>query len=92
MAGGTFDRRRFLLAAGGGAAGLAAGSALGYAAGSSESDDAASGVVPFYGRNQAGIGTEAQDRIVFGSFDFTGGSKAGLESLLRDWTTAAARS
>lgn len=47
---------------------------------------------PFYGANQAGIVTPAQDRLHFAAFDVAASlDRAGLIELLRDWTTAAAR-
>ncbi len=88
--------RRRLLAAGGGALGLAAAGAAGYAVGDAggetpvaSSGFAADGVVPFEGRWQAGVATPAQARLVFGSFDFLGSSAADLRELLRTWTGAA---
>lgn len=46
----------------------------------------------FYAEHQAGIVTPAQDRLHFAAFDLEPRtSRAGLISLLRDWTAAAAR-
>jgi deferrochelatase/peroxidase EfeB len=83
------SRRRFLVAAGPGAAGLAAG---GGAASFFERahDPAGDATVPFYGPYQAGIATAAQDRLVFASFDLTLSTQAELRDLLRQWTAAAA--
>ncbi|GAB3871036.1 iron uptake transporter deferrochelatase/peroxidase subunit [Kibdelosporangium lantanae] len=47
--------------------------------------------VPFYGPQQAGIITPAQDRLHFVAFDVTTKDRAELVKLLRDWTVAAAR-
>ncbi|MEW9529415.1 iron uptake transporter deferrochelatase/peroxidase subunit [Microbispora sp. NPDC049125] len=46
---------------------------------------------PFYGRNQAGITTPAQDRLHFVAFDVITTKRAELVELLQDWTAAAAR-
>jgi len=86
------SRRRALL----GAAGLAgAGAATAVAGCSDDSPDApapARAVVPFYGRQQAGITTVAQDRLAFAAFDVSAGvSRDGLRDLLRTWTDAAGR-
>jgi deferrochelatase/peroxidase EfeB len=89
VAGRTFSRGALLAAAGGGALGLALGGAAGYAAGDADEGSSESGTVPFHGAHQAGIATAAQDRIVFGSFDFLGSSRADLETLLRQWSAAA---
>ena len=84
--------RRRLLAAGGGALGLAAAAGVGYAAGA---DDAGAErprgdeVVPFEGARQAGIATPAQARLVFGSFNFLGADARELRELLRAWSDAA---
>lgn len=48
--------------------------------------------VPFHGATQAGITTAAQDRLHFAAFDLlASATRDDLISLLRDWTTAAAR-
>src|SRR6218665_968545 len=53
---------------------------------------AAGAVYPFYGEHQAGIVTPAQDRLHFAAFDVSSTlDRAGLVSLLTDWTAAAAR-
>ena len=83
--------RRRLLGAGAGAIGGAA-FAGGYALGRGDDDAAGrSEAVPFHGRHQAGIATEAQDRLHFAAFDLTLGTAAELRELLRSWTHAAAR-
>ncbi len=45
----------------------------------------------FYGANQSGVTTAAQDRLHFASFDLAGTSRSELVGLLTDWTSAAAR-
>src|SRR6266508_5319146 len=83
------SRRRFLVAAVTGAAGLAAGA--GAASFFERADDpAGDATVPFYGPYQAGIATAAQDRLVFASFDLTLSTRAELRDLLRQWTASAA--
>jgi deferrochelatase/peroxidase EfeB len=86
------SRRRLLASAGVGAAGIGLG-AGGYLVGQ-ETADASSGEgtgsVPFYGEHQAGIGTAAQDRLHFASFDLVGEDRAALRELMREWTRAAA--
>ncbi len=81
-------RRGFVLGAGGGAIGLAAGGVGGFLLDHEVAQGATS--EPFYGENQGGIATTAQDRIVFGSFDVSVGTKGELAGLLRDWSAAAA--
>lgn len=50
---------------------------------------AAAATVPFYGAHQAGISTDAQDRLAFAAFDVTSTSRADLVALLQTWTAAA---
>jgi deferrochelatase/peroxidase EfeB len=45
----------------------------------------------FHGAHQAGITTPAQDRLHFAAFDVADIDRAGLVSLLEDWSAAAAR-
>ena len=53
---------------------------------------ASSTTYPFYGAQQAGITTPAQDRLHFAAFDTAPGlDRDGLIELLHDWTVAAAR-
>ena len=47
--------------------------------------------VPFRGERQAGIITEAQDRMHFATFDVTTKSKTDLVNLLMEWTHMAER-
>ena len=75
------------------AAGLAIGGGAGTAIGTTIG--AARGVqtlYPFFGTNQAGITTPAQDRLHFAAFDMSStATREDLEELLSDWTIAAAR-
>jgi len=85
-------RRRFLGAAGAGAAGLGIVGAGGYLLGQETADAGGEGTggVPFYGEHQAGIDTPAQDRLHFAAFDLLSEDPAELRELLREWTVAAA--
>jgi deferrochelatase/peroxidase EfeB len=85
-------RRRFLGAAGAGAAGLGLGAAGGFLAGqeTAEASGEGTGSVPFYGEHQAGIDTPAQDRLHFAAFDLLTEDPEELRELLREWTLAAA--
>lgn len=47
--------------------------------------------VPFRGAHQAGIVTEAQDRMHFCAFDVTTDSKADVVAMLKKWTAMAER-
>jgi deferrochelatase/peroxidase EfeB len=47
--------------------------------------------VPFRGVRQAGIITEAQDRMQFATFDVTTDSKAEVVQMLQEWTAMAER-
>ncbi|MEV5042989.1 iron uptake transporter deferrochelatase/peroxidase subunit [Microbacterium sp. LMI1x-1-1.1] len=90
-------RGLFGLAAGVGAAGLAlgagAGSAIGVAVGRERAEqEGAASVHPFFGTHQAGITTPMQDHLHFAAFDMmAGSSRDDLQSLLKDWSYAAAR-
>jgi deferrochelatase/peroxidase EfeB len=84
------SRRQLLAAAGTGAIGLAAGgAAVGYAL--APDGMASAETVPFYGEHQAGIGTAAQDRLVFATFDTSVETKGELAAVMREWTAAALR-
>jgi deferrochelatase/peroxidase EfeB len=91
-----FTRRGLLGLAGAAGAGLVVGGAAG-AAVATAAATGGSGVTPgtrydFYGDHQAGITTPAQDRLHFAAFDMAdGATRDDLESLLADWTAAAAR-
>ncbi|MET1034468.1 MAG: iron uptake transporter deferrochelatase/peroxidase subunit [Arthrobacter sp.] len=80
------SRRTLFAAAGAGGLGVAAG-AFGHAAVAGDGVEA-SDVVPFRGVHQAGIATEAQERMHTAAFDVTAAGRAELVSLLRDWTAA----
>jgi len=92
---GTLSRRGLLGLAGAGAAGLALGGATGVAATAAvlgAGSTPAGTHYPFYAAHQSGVTTPAQDRLHFASFDMaSGATRADLESLLSDWTVAAAR-
>src|SRR5688500_9735661 len=58
----------------------------------SEAATATASVHPFFGPQQAGVTTPAQDHLHLAAFDMVEGTKRrDLVSLLRDWTAAAAR-
>ena len=82
--------RRRLIGAGAGTLGGAA-FAGGYALGGQEEPELPPDTVPFHGRHQAGIATEAQDRLHFAAFDLTIDSADELRDLLSEWTRAAER-
>lgn len=91
---GLSRRGLFGLAAGVGAAGIALGAGGGaWAAGAlGRSGADAASVHPFFGEHQAGITTPMQDHLHFASFDMMAGTdRADLQSLLHDWSYAAAR-
>jgi deferrochelatase/peroxidase EfeB len=86
-------RRVVLGAAGVGAVAAAAagGAAVGRATAAESQADADAHVVPFHGQYQAGITTEAQDRLHFASFDVITDSRDDLVDMLKRWTAAAER-
>lgn len=91
---GALSRRRVLTGIGVlGAAGVGvAGGVVGGRAGAhppAESSGPAAGLIAFRGRNQAGITTEQQDRMMFATFTVTATTSAELREMLRDWTAAA---
>ncbi|MFI8631066.1 iron uptake transporter deferrochelatase/peroxidase subunit [Microbacterium sp. NPDC077663] len=91
---GLSRRGLFGLAAGVGATGLALGAGGGAWAASSlgHSNVADASVHPFFGEHQAGITTPMQDHLHFASFDMMEGTdRADLQSVLQDWSYAAAR-
>ena len=91
---GLSRRGLFGLAAGVGAAGLALGVGGGAVAATAigGSGMGGSSVHPFFGEHQAGITTPMQDHLHFAAFDMMAGTdRADLQSLLQDWSYAAAR-
>lgn len=84
------------------AIGLGAGGVLaagaGFAAGrllpdapAAQADGGADEAIDFFGANQAGIVTPAQDRLHFAAFDVLTEDRDDLVDLLKAWTAAAAR-
>jgi deferrochelatase/peroxidase EfeB len=86
------SRRRFL---GGalGAAGLAAAGGAGFGAARAAQADSSGAAeeIPFYGTQQAGIATPAQDRLAFAAFDVTASDVRAVRTMLGTWAAAAAR-
>lgn len=90
MAAGSGVSRRALFGVGAGT--LAAGAAAGYF-GHDTVDKAVgidSDIVDFYGAHQAGIVTEAQDRMCFAAINVLTDDRDELIDVLRQWTKAAA--
>ncbi|MGX7679868.1 iron uptake transporter deferrochelatase/peroxidase subunit [Jatrophihabitans sp. DSM 45814] len=89
------SRRGFLTAALGTAGVVAAGSAGFGVARATDANaaslDPAKEVVAFYGANQAGIATPAQDRLAFAAFDITSVDPMAVQTMLGTWAAAAAR-
>ncbi len=94
------SRRRFLGGAlgvaGAGVAGAAVAGGVGYAVARRDDDGAAtpaaaSNTVSLYGPHQAGIATEAQDRLAFAAFDLTTLDPMAVQTLLGLWAAAAAQ-
>ncbi|MEW2478810.1 iron uptake transporter deferrochelatase/peroxidase subunit [Mycobacterium sp. NPDC051198] len=89
-----FSRRKLFGAAGVTAAVVGAAGA-GALAGRASAADVPHGVlqgpVPFRGDQQAGIITEAQDRMHFCSFDVTTDNREDVVALLKQWTKMAER-
>ncbi|MGG5170875.1 iron uptake transporter deferrochelatase/peroxidase subunit [Pseudarthrobacter sp. J1738] len=91
----SMSRRGLLTYGGAAAAGAAAGAAVTVLITQNAGGDAApaasasSESVPFYGAQQAGIVTAAQDRLHMAAFDVTATNRDDLISLLKDWTAAS---
>ncbi|PTL73450.1 deferrochelatase/peroxidase EfeB [Rathayibacter caricis DSM 15933] len=88
------SRRGLLGLVSAGTAGIAAGvgGTVAVASATTANASGASNTVPFFGSNQAGITTAAQDRLHFASFDLASGTtREDLIELLQDWTLAASR-
>lgn len=87
--------RRALLGAAGVGAALVGSATAGVVAGRATAADTGHVVlqspVPFRGEHQAGIVTEAQDRMHFATFDVTTDRREELVELLREWTHMAER-
>lgn len=90
MAAGSGVSRRALFGVGAGT--LVAGAAAGYLGHDTvaEAVEAGSDIVDFYGEHQAGIVTEAQDRMCFAAINVLTDDRDELIDLLRQWTKAAA--
>jgi len=56
-----------------------------------EAAPAVDGIIPFYGKYQAGITTPMQDFICMGAFDLTTTSLEDVKKLFQSWTEASAR-
>jgi deferrochelatase/peroxidase EfeB len=85
-------RRAFLSAAGAAAvAAAAAGTAADRieAEADTRSRPDGGGVVPFFGRHQAGIATPTQEHLTFVAFDLVSDSRGDLRGLLQAWSAAA---
>ena len=87
------SRRKLFGAAGATAAvvGAAGAGALAGRASAANPADHLHTAVPFRGQHQAGIVTEAQDRMHFATFDVTTKSRDDLVKMLADWTEMAER-
>ena len=87
------SRRKLFGAAGVTAAvvGAAGAGALAGRATAADTPDHLLTSVPFRGKHQAGIVTEAQDRMHFATFDVTTNSRDDVLAMLADWTEMAER-
>lgn len=87
------SRRKLFGAAGVGAAvvGAAGAGALAGRASAATPPDHLQTAVPFRGERQAGIITEAQDRMHFATFDVTTNNRDDVIKMLADWTEMAER-
>ena len=88
------SRRGFLTAltvAGGSLALVGCSDGSSGASASGRTSSSAKQIVSPYGAHQAGIETQAQDRLVFAAFDVTTTKRAELVSLLRAWSGAIER-
>ncbi|WP_290851691.1 iron uptake transporter deferrochelatase/peroxidase subunit [Gordonia sp. (in: high G+C Gram-positive bacteria)] len=84
------SRRTVLGAAGVGAVALAGGVGIGAAVAGATGPEP-DRIVAFRGDHQAGIVTEAQDRLHFAAFDVITDSRDELIAMLKRWTAAAER-
>lgn len=94
----SLTRRDLLKIAGVGGLGViigatGAGSILTMAGSSTKESDAPTSskneIVPFYGKHQAGIATEAQNHVYFASLKVKTSSSLDLKKLFQEWTIAA---
>ena len=87
------SRRKLFGAAGVGAAvvGAAGAGALAGRASAAQPANHLNTAVAFRGEHQAGIVTEAQDRMHFATFDVTTNSRDDVIKMLADWTEMAER-
>jgi deferrochelatase/peroxidase EfeB len=72
-----------------GGIGLAGGVALAASACGAPAAAPPAAAVPFRGPHQAGIATDAQDRLAFAAYDVTTTDRAQLAAMLRTWSAAA---
>src|SRR4051812_6034240 len=87
------SRRELFRLAGATGAGLAlgGGGAALVARGIADTGSSTAGAaIPFFGRNQAGITTPQQDRLLFAAFDLVTEEVSEVQDLLRKWSAAAA--
>jgi deferrochelatase/peroxidase EfeB len=86
------SRRRLLGWTGAGAAVAGVGAVSGYALGAAgPAAPVVDDVVPFRGAHQAGITTPSQNDLYFAALDLTSTSRARVQRMLTQWTTAAER-
>jgi deferrochelatase/peroxidase EfeB len=90
MTGMPLSRRRAIALAGIGATGVA-GVTGAFFADAAAQTPAPDGTVPFDGEHQAGIVTDAQDRLHFVAFDVITKDRDRLIEMLKEWTAAARR-
>lgn len=82
------SRRAVLSAAGVGIAGIASGAFLGTEIAENKAKSPKLRTVDMFGTHQAGIATEAQDRMHTAAFDLTTEDRDQVIQLLKDWTAA----
>ena len=87
----SISRRGFITGAGLGVASVAGAAGMSFFQRDKESGEASDAVVPFDGEHQAGIVTNAQDRMHFVAFDVITRNRDELAELLQQWTTMARR-
>ncbi|WP_435298893.1 iron uptake transporter deferrochelatase/peroxidase subunit [Timonella sp. A28] len=82
------SRRAVLAVAGAGIFGAATGVFTHKAVADNHAATPVNDTVPLFGKHQAGIATDAQDRMHIAAFDVTTESRDELIALLREWTSA----